>query len=106
MIPATILTEMMITNFDQSVNARFFQYSLNTIYVALLAGFSALAVAIIMAYGVRLNPGLTSRISKRISSIGDAITGLVITLCLLIVFGCFYHVTAYSLCSTLKWLSF
>lgn len=87
MIPAAILTEMMITNFDQAVNARFFQYSLNTIYVALLAGFAALAVAIIMAYGVRLNPGLTTRISTRISSMGYAIPGSVIAVGILIPFG-------------------
>src|SRR5690625_6015127 len=87
MIPATMLKEMLITNYDQAVNARFFQYRLNTIYVALLAGFSALAVAIIMAYGVRLNPGLTTRISTRISSMGYAIPGSVIAVGILIPFG-------------------
>src|SRR5690625_1385774 len=87
MIAAAVLTVMMITNLDQAVYARFLHDGLNTIYVALLGGFSALAVALIMAYGVRLNPGLTTRISTRISYMGYAIPGSVISVGILIPFG-------------------
>src|SRR5690625_6726109 len=45
------------------------------------------AVSIIMAYGVLLSPGLTTRISTRISSMGYAIPGSVIAVCILIPFG-------------------
>jgi iron(III) transport system permease protein len=87
LIPTAILVDMMIANFDAAVDARFFQYSFNTILVALLAGVLALAVALIMAYGVRLNPNPFTRMSTRIGSMGYAIPGSVIAVGILIPFG-------------------
>ena len=37
-VPILILTEMMLSNFEAAVDARFLQYSLNTILVAVIAG--------------------------------------------------------------------
>jgi len=88
-IPTSILFEMMISNFDVAVDSRFIQYSLNTIILALLAGLSALIVALILAYGVRLNPSLVTRIGTRIGSMGYAIPGSVIAVGILIPFGWF-----------------
>lgn len=87
LIPTAILFDMMISNFDAAVDARFIRYSLNTIVVALIAGLVALAVALIMAYGVRLNPNLLTRASTRIGSMGYAIPGSVIAVGILIPFG-------------------
>jgi iron(III) transport system permease protein len=87
LIPTLILTEMMISNFSAAVDARFFQFSLNTILVALLAGIAALLTALVMAYGVRLNPNLLTRTSTRIGSMGYAIPGSVIAVGILIPFG-------------------
>lgn len=87
LIPVTILTSMMISHFDMAVNARFVQYSLNTIFVASLAGVFALAVSLVMAYGLRLNPNLLTRTSTRIGSMGYAIPGSVIAVGILIPFG-------------------
>lgn len=87
LIPTAILADMMIANFDQAVDSRFFQYSLNTIMVAIIAGIVALAVAIIMAYGTRLNPHLVTKITTRIGSMGYAIPGSVIAVGILIPFG-------------------
>lgn len=86
-LPTLILVDMMIANFDAAVDARFLQYSLNTILVALIAGVVALAVALIMAYGVRLNPGILTKTSTRIGSMGYAIPGSVIAVGILIPFG-------------------
>jgi iron(III) transport system permease protein len=86
-IPVAILTEMMISNFSVAVDARFVQFSLNTILVATLAGIFALLVALIMAYGARLNPNLLTRASTRIGSMGYAIPGSVIAVGILIPFG-------------------
>jgi iron(III) transport system permease protein len=86
-IPTSILFEMMISNFDAAVDARFIRYSINTIVVALIAGLVAIIVALIMAYGVRLNPGFLTKASTRIGSMGYAIPGSVIAVGILIPFG-------------------
>ncbi len=87
LLPTVILLEMMIVNFDAAVDARFLQYSINTIVVAVIAGFAALGVALIMAYGVRLSPGFLTKSSTRIGSMGYAIPGSVIAVGILIPFG-------------------
>jgi iron(III) transport system permease protein len=87
LIPVAILTEMMISNFSTAVDARFIQFSLNTILVASIAGLLALLVAMIMAYGVRLNPNYLTRASTRIGAMGYAIPGSVIAVGILIPFG-------------------
>lgn len=86
-IPVAILVEMMITNFDVAVDARFFRYSMNTILVAVIAGILALLVALIMAYGARLNNSFITRAATRIGSMGYAIPGSVIAVGILIPFG-------------------
>lgn len=86
-IPVAILTEMMISNFSVAVDARFIQFSFNTILVALTAGLFALIVALIMAYGVRLNPNPFTKTSTRIGAMGYAIPGSVIAVGILIPFG-------------------
>jgi len=92
LIPVAILTEMMITNFDAAVDSRFIQFSINTIIVAVLAGFLALFVALIMAYGVRLNPNVFTKSFTRIGAMGYAIPGSVIAVGILIPFGWFDNV--------------
>jgi iron(III) transport system permease protein len=87
LIPVAILTEMMISNFNTAVDARFIQFSLNTILVASVAGLLALLVAMIMAYGARLNPSYLTRASTRIGAMGYAIPGSVIAVGILIPFG-------------------
>lgn len=91
-IPVGILAEMMISNFDTAVDSRFIQFSLNTIYVAVLAGLLALFVALIMAYGVRLNPNIFTKSFTRIGAMGYAIPGSVIAVGILIPFGWFDNV--------------
>jgi iron(III) transport system permease protein len=87
LIPVIILTDMMIANFSVAVDTRFVQFSLNTILVASLAGIFALIVALIMAYGTRLNPNFLTKTSTRIGSMGYAIPGSVIAVGILIPFG-------------------
>ena len=87
LVPVAILTEMMFSNFSAAVDARFIQFSINTILVASIAGIFALFVALIMAYGVRLNPNYLTKFSTRIGSMGYAIPGSVIAVGILIPFG-------------------
>ena len=87
LIPVMILFEMMVTNFETAVDARFIQFSLNTILVASIAGFVALLVALILAYGTRLKPTLLTKTATKIGSMGYAIPGSVIAVGILIPFG-------------------
>lgn len=89
LIPVVILMEMMVSNFDTAVDSRFFQYGLNTLMVGTIAGILALVIALVMAYGVRLNPTLTTRTATRIGSMGYAIPGSVIAVGVMIPFGWF-----------------
>lgn len=86
-LPTAILFEMMLSNIDVALDSRFIAFSLNTIIVAVIAGITALALAILMAYGVRLNPSWITKTATRIGSLGYAIPGSVIAVGILIPFG-------------------
>ena len=87
LLPTAILIGMMLSNLDVALDSRFITFSLNTVIVAVIAGITALALAIIMAYGVRLNPSWTTKTATRIGSLGYAIPGSVIAVGILIPFG-------------------
>jgi len=87
LIPVAILAEMLIANFDTAVDSRFIQYSINTIIVAVIAGFTALLVALLLAYGTRLKPTFLTKAATKIGSMGYAIPGSVIAVGILIPFG-------------------
>ncbi|MEX0770756.1 MAG: iron ABC transporter permease [Balneolaceae bacterium] len=89
LLPVFVLFRMMIGHFDMAVDTRFFQYGLNTLLVGGIAGLTALITALVMAYGLRLNPTFTTRVATRIGSMGYAIPGSVIAVGLLIPFGWF-----------------
>ncbi len=88
-IPLLILIDMFIGHMDAALDARFIEYGFNTFLVAILAGFIALFVSLIMAYSLRLNPTYTTKIATRIGSMGYAIPGSVIAVGILIPFGWF-----------------
>ncbi|MEX1062912.1 MAG: iron ABC transporter permease [Balneolaceae bacterium] len=88
-IPVLILLEMMFSNFGTAVDNRFFQLGFNSLLVGVVAGLLALLIALIMAYGLRLNPTFTTKVSARIGSMGYAIPGSVIAVGILIPFGWF-----------------
>lgn len=87
LLPTAILFDMMLSNLDVALDSRFLTYSLNTVIVAVIAGITALALAVLMGYGVRLNPSWTTKTATRIGSLGYAIPGSVIAVGILIPFG-------------------
>lgn len=87
LIPVIILVEMMISNFDAAVDARFIQFSINTILVAAITGITALLIALTMAYGIRLRPTFLTKTATKIGAMGYAIPGSVIAVGILIPFG-------------------
>lgn len=87
LLPTVILIDMMLSNLDVALDSRFLTFSLNTVIVAVIAGVTALVLAILMAYGVRLNPSWATKTATRIGSLGYAIPGSVIAVGILIPFG-------------------
>lgn len=60
------------------VDERFFEYALNSFTLATIAAVLAVAVAVLMAYALRLRRARTALVAVRIASMGYAIPGSVI----------------------------
>jgi iron(III) transport system permease protein len=66
--------------FEQSWTEEFRQYSLNSLQVSLTAAVFGVAVALIVNFCQRINPGRNSVISMRFSSMGYAVPGTVLAI--------------------------
>jgi len=88
-IPLLILVDMFLENMGAALDARFIQYAFNTFLVAILSGFIALFISLVMAYSLRLHPTYLTKTAARIGSMGYAIPGSVIAVGILIPFGWF-----------------
>jgi len=88
-LPVTLITLMFLNNLDSALGARFFTFAFNTISVALITGFLAIALGLLMAYAKRLSPSPVVSVSNRVASSGYAIPGSVIAVGVLIPFGLF-----------------
>ena len=86
-LPVLILLNLFFQDPGSAIDERFVRFTFNSVSVALLAGGAALGAAVVLAYGVRLNPTWVTQTSARIGSMGYAIPGSVIAVGLLIPFG-------------------
>ena len=87
LLPAGLLLEMTITESGASFRGRFWDYASHSLTLAGITAVLGVAIAVIMAYGVRLNQNLGMRISTRIAAIGYAVPGSVIAVGILIPIG-------------------
>ncbi len=87
LIPGILLFKMTLENLNTLFEPRFFDFASHSLVLALITGVLAILVALIMAYGVRLNSSLPIRISTRIAAMGYAIPGSVIAVGILIPIG-------------------
>ncbi len=87
LLPAGLLLEMTITESGASFRGRFWDYASHSLTLAGITAILGVAIAVIMAYGVRLNQNLGMRISTRIAAIGYAVPGSVIAVGILIPIG-------------------
>ncbi len=86
-LPAGILIGMVWTDPDAAFNPRFWAFGRNSLILAGLTAGLAVMLALIMAYGQRLNPNRILRLANRIASIGYAIPGSVIAVGVLVPLG-------------------
>lgn len=89
LLPGILLFEMTLENLDTVFDRRFFEFAGNSLLVATITGVLAVVIALVMAYGVRLQPSLGMRISVQIAAMGYAIPGSVIAVGILIPLGRF-----------------
>ncbi|NEP05099.1 MAG: iron ABC transporter permease [Okeania sp. SIO2G4] len=87
LLPAGLLLEMTIAESGESFRGQFWNYASHSLILAGVTAVLAVAIALIMAYGVRLNRNLGMRLSTRIAAMGYAVPGSVIAVGILIPIG-------------------
>lgn len=87
LLPAGLLLEMTITESGASFRGRFWDYASHSLTLAGITAVLGVVIALLMAYGVRLNPNWGMGVSTRIAAMGYAIPGSVIAVGILIPIG-------------------
>jgi iron(III) transport system permease protein len=86
-VPTALLLHMTIKNADVTITDRFWQFASNSFILAGLTAVLGVAIALIVAYGVRLRPTPAMSLAARISAMGYAIPGSVIAVGVLVPIG-------------------
>lgn len=89
LVPSGFLLNMTLENWDQAFDSRFLGFASNSLTVSGVAAIAAVIVAVILAYGLRLNPTWMMRTATQTASIGYAIPGSVIAVGILVPLGGF-----------------
>ncbi|MGK7921313.1 MAG: ABC transporter permease [Trichodesmium sp.] len=87
LLPSGLLLEMTLAESGASFRGKFWDYASHSLILAAVTAGLGVAIALILAYGVRLNRNLGMRLSARIASMGYAVPGSVIAVGILIPIG-------------------
>lgn len=88
-IPAGTLLALAIEVGDPLQPSRFLPYARNSVALAALTAFAAVALAALLAWAARLHPGTAQRLAVRIAGLGYAVPGSVIAVGTLVPLGLF-----------------
>jgi len=83
-LPALVLLEMAVTTGDKLFGTRFLTFAFNSVSLASGAALVAVALAVLLSYGARLNASRWVRGANRVASMGYAIPGSVVALGIMI----------------------
>ncbi|HIK55208.1 MAG TPA: iron ABC transporter permease [Synechococcales cyanobacterium M55_K2018_004] len=89
LLPAAFLLQMALQNLAQFSEARFWSFASNSLLLAGITAFIGVAIALLIAYGVRLRPSGPMLLSTRLAAMGYAIPGSVIAVGVLVPLGAF-----------------
>ena len=89
LLPAAVLFGMTVEAGDAQFGPRFLRLASNSFTLAAVTSLTAVILAAIMAYSVRLNPGALSLGANRVAAMGYAVPGTVIAVGTLIPFAVF-----------------
>ncbi|TVS15907.1 MAG: iron ABC transporter permease [Gammaproteobacteria bacterium] len=87
LVPAGLLFVMHLREGDPLFGAQFLAYARNSLTLATVAAALAVALAVLLSYGVRLKRNAVTSSAARIASVGYAIPGSVIAVGVLIPLG-------------------
>ncbi|MBB3332355.1 iron(III) transport system permease protein [Halomonas campaniensis] len=87
LIPSGILAQLAIEQGDALFGTRFLTYARNSLVLASVASLVAVALAVVLSYGVRLNDTRLTSTAARIAAMGYAIPGSVVAVGILIPFA-------------------
>ena len=77
-LPAGLLLWMTLFNLDETLNAEFFELAGHSLMLAGISALLGILLALILAYGARLQPDKSVRFGVRMSALGYAVPGAVI----------------------------
>ncbi|MEO1295107.1 MAG: iron ABC transporter permease [Cyanobacteria bacterium J06636_16] len=77
-LPAGLLLYMTVANLDKTLDAEFFELASHSLILAGVSAGLGIVLALVLAYGARLQPNQGVRLGVQISSLGYAIPGAVI----------------------------
>ena len=86
-IPAALLLWMTLLHSEQTLNAEFFELAGHSLILASVTALIGVFLALILAYGARLQPGKVVRLGVQVASLGYAIPGAVIAVGILVPVG-------------------
>ncbi|WP_440995318.1 ABC transporter permease [Arhodomonas sp. SL1] len=87
LLPSLLLAEMAWEVGDPLLGSRFLDFAGNSLILAAVSSLIAVALAVVLSYGVRLNSRPGTRVATRIAAMGYAIPGSVIAVGILIPFA-------------------
>ncbi len=87
LLPAGLLLQKTIVNKGKTFDSRFWSFASHSLILATVTAVLAVAIALVLAYGVRLNPSLGMRLAARVAAMGYAVPGSVIAVGILIPIG-------------------
>ncbi|HEY9604762.1 MAG TPA: iron ABC transporter permease, partial [Allocoleopsis sp.] len=87
LLPAGILLDLTWKNASKTLDDRFWGFARNSFILAIVTAAIGVAIAVIMAYGLRLHSNFGMRFATRVASMGYAIPGSVIAVGILIPIG-------------------
>jgi iron(III) transport system permease protein len=89
LLPTGLLLHLAVINSDQFLNNHFWQLAQHSLLLAIIAAGLGVAIALLMAYGLRLYPTALMAWATRLAAMGYAIPGSVIAVGVLIPMGAF-----------------
>ncbi|MCW4153807.1 iron ABC transporter permease [Halomonas sp. 18H] len=87
LIPGGLLAYLSVTGGDSLFGTAFLEFAGNSLLLAVLASLAAVALALLLSYGARLDPGPMTRTATRVAAMGYAVPGSVVAVGILIPFA-------------------
>lgn len=86
-LPAGILLNWTLQTTEWWMTLQFWEFAFNSFILACVAALLAVALAVLMAYGARLQPSLFTKLGVRAASIGYAVPGSVLAVGIMLPFA-------------------